>query len=480
MNYFASVSSNPHKTSFIAEVKKALPFTPNGQQQQVIDQLTDFIWSPNDHEIFVLKGYAGTGKTNLISAITKALKYIKIKSVLLAPTGRAAKVLSHSSQKPVSTIHKKIFKKDLSSDGTMMFSLGENLHKNSLFIVDEASMINVESDTSLYQNNLLESLFEYVFSGDNCKLIFVGDTAQLPPVGSNESPALDEKYLKQNYHLNISSYELTEVARQRSESGILFNATKLRESLISPEFILPKLEVTNDVININGEELEDALNSAYSNYGQENVIIVTRSNKRANLFNQNVRNRIYLFEDDLCSGDKLMIVKNNYFWLKEDKPEAGFIANGDMAEITRITRREKLYGFNFTDCNIKLCDYENLDEFSVKIITDSLYTDSTALSKEQQNQLFQEVMLDCEEIPDRWGKMAYLKKSHHFNALQVKFAYSITCHKAQGGQWPCVFIDHGYVTDEMLDHNFIRWLYTALTRATDKVYLINFNPLLIN
>lgn len=472
--------SNPHKISFISEVKRSLPFEPNVQQVEAIEKLTDFIFSTNDNEIFVLRGYAGTGKTNLISAITKALKFLKLKSVLLAPTGRAAKVLSHTSQKPVSTIHKKIFKKDFTDEGNMMFSLSDNLHKNSIFIVDEASMINVESETSLYQNNLLESLFEYVFSGQFCKLIFVGDSAQLPPVGSNESPALDVKFLKQNFHLNINTYELTQVARQKAESGILYNATKLRESLSSSEFILPKLEVTKDVLNINGEELEDALNSAYSNYGQENVIIVTRSNKRANLFNQNVRNRVYLFEDDLCSGDKLMIVKNNYFWLQNEKSDIGFIANGDMAEITRIRKREKLYGFNFADCSIKLCDYEGIEEMDVKIITDSLFTDSTALSKEQQNLLFQEVLMDCEEIPDKWGKMAYLKKSQHFNALQVKFAYSITCHKAQGGQWPCVFIDHGYVTDEMLDHNFIRWLYTALTRATEKVYLINFNPLLIN
>lgn len=464
---------------FIKEVNFYLPFIPNNQQTELIDKLSTFFLSSNENEIFVLKGYAGTGKTNVISAVTKALQAFKVKTVLMAPTGRAAKVLSVTAQKQVSTIHKKIFKKDMNSEGATFFSLAENLHKNTLFIVDEASMINIESESSLYENNLLESLFEYVFSGENCKLMFVGDTAQLPPVGSNESPALNVNFLKQSYHLTISTYELTEVARQRSESGILYNATKLRQSLTDEKFIVPKIETTPDVKNITGDELEDALQNAYRNYGSENVIIVTRSNKRANLFNQNVRNRIYLYEDDLCSGDKLMVVKNNYYWLQEEKTETNFIANGDMAEISRITKREKLYGFNFTECSLKFLDYEHLPEMQVKIITDSLFSDSTSLTPQQQNLLFQEVMLDCEDLPEKWAKMAYLKRSPHFNALQVKFSYAITCHKAQGGQWPCVFIDHGYLTDEMLDVNLIRWFYTALTRATEQVYLINFSPLLL-
>ena len=473
------MQSNTAKLNFISAIKSALPFSPNSQQAEAIDKLSNFIFDTKENELFILKGYAGTGKTNLIAGITKALPTIKAKSVLLAPTGRAAKVLSNSSQKQASTIHKKIFKQVLSSDGNMMFSLAENLHTNTLFIVDEASMINVEAESSLYQNNILESLFEYVFSGTNCKLIFVGDTAQLPPVGSNESPALDIDFLKKSFHLTVVSYELTEVARQKSESGILFNATKLRESLKSENFQIPKMEIANDVVNLQGDELEDAINSAYSKYGEENVIIVTRSNKRANLFNQNVRNRIYLFEEDLCTGDKLMVVKNNYFWLNEEKKDSGFIANGDMLEITRITNREKLYGFNFTDCTLRFTDNDELPELSAKIITDSLFTDAPALNKDQQNLLFQEVMHDCEDVPEKWQKMLYLKKSPFFNALQVKFSYAVTCHKAQGGQWPCVFIDHGFLTDELLDRNLIRWLYTALTRATEKVYLVNFNKLLI-
>ncbi len=466
--------TNP--SQFVNAVIASLPFDPNQQQSELIQKISNFLFSTNDNELFILKGYAGTGKTNLVAAVTKALPSIKLKSVLMAPTGRAAKVLSNSAGKVASTIHKKIFKKDM-DEGQMMFSLSENNHNDTLFIVDEASMINVESENSLYQNNLLESLFEYVFSGTNCKLIFVGDTAQLPPVGTDKSAALDPKYLKQNFHLTVHSYELTDVARQRAQSGILHNATKLRESLLGEKFILPKLEITKDVVNLTGDELEDALNSAYSKYGEDDVIIVTRSNKRANLFNQNVRNRIRLFEEDLCTGDKLMVVKNNYFWLGDAK-DAGFIANGDMAEIKRIGKREKLYGFNFTDCSLKLVDHDS-DELDVKIITDSLFSDAPSLTPEQQQLFFSEVMLDCEDVTEKWKKMLYLKKSPFFNALQVKFSYAVTCHKAQGGQWPCVFIDHGFLSDEMLDLNLIRWLYTALTRATEQVYLINFNPQLL-
>ena len=466
--------TNP--SQFVNAVIASLPFEPNQQQSELIQKISNFLFSENENELFILKGYAGTGKTNLIAAVTKALPSIKLKSVLMAPTGRAAKVLSNSAGKVASTIHKKIFKKD-SDDGQMRFSLSENNHVNTLFIVDEASMINVESENSLYQNNLLESLFEYVFSGTNCKLIFVGDTAQLPPVGTDKSAALDPKYLKQNFHLTVHAHELTDVARQRAQSGILHNATKLRESLLGEKFVLPKLEITKDVVNLTGDELEDALNNAYSKYGEDDVIIVTRSNKRANLFNQNVRNRIRLFEEDLCTGDKLMVVKNNYFWLGDAK-DAGFIANGDMAEIKRIGKREMLYGFNFTDCSLKLVDHDS-DEIDVKIITDSLFSDAPSLTPEQQQLFFNEVMLDCEDLTEKWKKMLYLKKSPFFNALQVKFSYAVTCHKAQGGQWPCVFIDHGFLSDEMLDLNLIRWLYTALTRATEQVYLVNFNPQLM-
>ncbi|MDX2173565.1 MAG: AAA family ATPase [Bacteroidota bacterium] len=457
-------------------VKSKLPFTANSDQSIAITKICKFIFNKYERSVFLLKGYAGTGKTNLISAFTKALPSIKWKSVLLAPTGRAAKVLSTYSQKPAFTIHKKIFKKQIGNDGLIYFSLAENTHTNTLFIVDEASMISADSGNSQQIfNNLLENLFEYVYSGLNCKLILIGDTAQLPPVGSNDSPALNPVYLKRNYHLNIFLFELTEVARQRLESGILLNATNLRNSLFNTEFVLPKLISTPDVVKLNGEELEDTINSSVSKYGEDNVVIITRSNKSANLYNQTYRNRIKYFEEDLCTGDKLMIVKNNYFWLPENNGEAGFIANGDMAEITKINKRETIYNFNFCDCVLRFIDYPNLPDQQVKLIIDSLYTDNPSITTEEQKKLFNEVLADMSDEPSRLLRMNYVKKSPHYNALQVKFSYAITCHKSQGGQWPIVFIDQGFLKDENVAEGFVRWLYTALTRATEKVYLINFN-----
>ncbi len=457
-------------------VKNKLPFSPNADQTIAITKICKFIFNTYERSVFILKGYAGTGKTNLIAAFTKALPTVKWKSVLLAPTGRAAKVLSGYSQLPAFTIHKKIFKKQIGADGVIHFSLAENLHTNTLFIVDEASMISADSGAAQQLfNNILENLFEYVYSGTNCKLILIGDTAQLPPVGSTDSPALNPNYLKNNFHLNIFLFELTEVARQRLESGILLNATNLRNTLTHKEFSLPKLICTTDVVKLDGEELEDTINSAVSNYGEENVIIITRSNKRANQYNQNFRNRIKYFDEDLCAGDKLMIVKNNYFWLPENNGEAGFIANGDMAEITKITKREENYNFNFCDCILKFIDYPTLPPQQVKIITDCLFTDSPALTTDDQKKLFNAVLADAGDEPIRAIRMNYVKNSEYYNALQVKFSYAVTCHKSQGGQWPIVFIDQGFLSDENVDEGFIRWLYTAITRATEKVYLINFN-----
>ncbi len=465
---------------FESMVKSALPFTANSDQDVAIKKISEFIFDKNERSVFVLKGYAGTGKTNLISAFTKVLPNIKWRSVLLAPTGRAAKVIGNYSQKEAFTIHKKIFRKMPGENGAVIFSLAENLHRNTLFIVDEASMISADTPgESGFFNNLLENLFEYVYSGDNCKLILIGDTAQLPPVNSNDSPALDINYLKSAFHLNIRSVELKEVARQQTESGILLNATELRIILANEEFVFPKLVCTNDVINVQGDELEDTLNSVISKYGEENVIIITRSNKRANLFNQNFRNRIKLYEENICTGDKIMIVKNNYFWLGDNKDSAGFIANGDIAEITRINKRETIYDFNFLDCSIKFSDYENLPEQQVKIITNCLYSDTPALTPEEQKKLYTNVIHDTADEPNRALKMSYLRQSPYYNALQVKFSYAITCHKSQGGQWPVVFIDQGFIKEENVDKNFVRWLYTAITRASEKVYLINFNTLFI-
>lgn len=461
------------EAEFVSRVRANLPFSPTPDQQTAIEKISSFIITTDERGVFILKGFAGTGKTNLISAVTRALPDIKWRSVLLAPTGRAAKVISGYSGKQALTIHKKIYRKH-SEDGRVTFFPAENLHKNTLFIVDEASMINA-SETENSYGNLLEDLFEYVYSGENCKIILVGDVAQLPPVGSSESPALNVQYLKSAFHLNIRFIELTQVARQQTDSGILFNATLLRESLFN-ENETPAFECFPDFVRLAGDELEDTLNSALSKYGEENVIIITRSNKRANLFNQSFRNRIKLYEEDLCTGDRLMIVKNNYFWAGENTG-LSFIANGDMAEITRISKRETLYGFNFTDCTVRLCDYENLPDQEVKLITDCLHSEHPALSNDQQRALYNAVLEDVMDEPSKSIRINYLRSSTYYNALQVKFAYAITCHKSQGGQWPVVFIDQGFLKEENVDVNFKRWLYTAITRATEKVYLINFNDL---
>ena len=423
----------------------------------------------------VIKGYAGTGKTNMVAALSKTLPNFKWKSVLLAPTGRAAKVLSNYSKKPAQTIHKKIFTKIPTHDGGVTFSLAENKHTNTIFVVDEASMIGLDNPASdSVYHSLLESLLEYVFSGTNCKIILVGDTAQLPPIGSNESPALNIDYLKASYDLIIKHIELKQVARQEDASGILKNATHLRDCIVNFEDEFPKISLHKDVVRLTGEDLEDALNTAYSNYGFNDVLLVTRSNKRANLFNQAVRARVRYMDEDLCGGDLMMVVKNNYFWLDE-KSEAGFIANGDSLEIKKIVRRKELYGFNFAECIVKLSDYENTPELSLNLLLDSIYTEVPSLTKDQQQELFANVMEDVADEPIKGLRMAYLRKNPYFNALQVKFNYAVTCHKAQGGQWPCVFIDQGYLTKEMLNVEYIRWLYTAFTRASERVYLMNFS-----
>ncbi len=467
-NYF-------NKNSFTTTFLSYLNFVPTTDQSQLINLLSEFISNTNEREILVIKGYAGTGKTNMVAALSKTLPSFKWRSVLLAPTGRAAKVLSNYSKKPAQTIHKKIFIKIPTHDGGVAFSLAENKHTNTIFVVDEASMIGLDnpSSDSIY-HSLLESLLEYVFSGTNCKIILVGDTAQLPPIGSNESPALNIDYLKASYNLQIKHIELKQVARQEDASGILKNATHLRECIINFKDEFPKISLHKDVVRLTGEDLEDALNTAYSNYGFNDVLLVTRSNKRANLFNQAVRARVRYMDEDLCGGDLMMVVKNNYFWLDE-KSEVGFIANGDSLEIKKIVRRKELYGFNFAECIVKLSDYENIPELTVNLLLDSIYTEVPSLTKDQQQELFANVMEDVADEPIKGLRMAYLRKNPYFNALQVKFNYAVTCHKAQGGQWPCVFIDQGYLTKEMLNVEYIRWLYTAFTRASEKVYLMNFS-----
>ena len=466
-----SVISQEH--TFKQNVLSCLPFEANSTQKEAVGLLSSFLFNTDDRGVFVLKGYAGTGKSNLISALTMALPTIRWRSVLLAPTGRAAKVLSYYAKRPAQTIHKKIFRKIQNGDGSVYFALAENLHRRSVFIIDEASMIGTNKSEAVYENSLLDNLFEYVYSGQDCKIILVGDTAQLPPVGSNESYALNENYLKSAFHINVSSFEMKDVARQKTDSGVLAVATDIRDAIGSNPFVLPKIVCNKDVQRLSGEDLEFALNDAIGKYGEDEVVIICRSNKTSNLYNRHYRNRIKYFEEDLCVGDKIMVVKNNYFWLEENA-ETAFIANGDTAEIVRISKREDCYGFSFCDCIIRLSDYPNLPEMQVKIMTSALYTDSPALNETEQRRLYEEVMADMTDEPLKHVRMAYLKKSPYYNALQVKFKYAITCHKSQGGQWPFVFIDMGFVKVEDLNDNFYRWLYTAITRAREKVVLVNF------
>ena len=464
---------------FYRKVVDGFPYEPTKSQKYAIWRIIKFLAIKDDKSLFVLKGYAGTGKTTVVSTFIKKLNIVSLKTVLLAPTGRAAKVLSQYSGKTAFTIHKKIYRVAMQADGSMRMARSQNLHKNTVFIVDEASMIPDDTgsgDMSFFSaRSLLEDLISYVYEGENCKLILIGDTAQLPPVGLDISPALDIEHLKRAYSLTIHTSELTEVMRQSLESGILANATNIRNR-ISDESQQAFLSLTgfDDVVSITGLELEDALNDAFSGGEPDDTIVITRSNKRANIFNKEIRNRILFRESEIAAGDLMMVVKNNYFWLDEDS-KAGFIANGDIIELLRIEKTEELYGFRFADVTIRLTDYPGEKELQVKIILDTIDSVSPALTSEQNQRLFQEVMADYEDIPSRRKRLELVKKNPFFNALQVKFSYALTCHKTQGGQWPVVFIDQGFVTDEMINREFYRWLYTAFTRATKKLYLINFN-----
>jgi len=454
------------------------PYQPTSNQKELIKNLSAFLLdtlSPN--RLFLLKGYAGTGKTTIISSFVKNLKYIKRYSVLLAPTGRAAKVLSAYSGRLASTIHRKIYFLNTRPDGTLNMVLSKNKHKDTIFFVDEASMIpdDTGSNSLFTFSNLLEDLLRYVYSGQNCLLVLIGDTAQLPPVGLDISPALDIDFLRQAYPYDIFSYELKEVVRQSLDSGILANATDIRNSILSEEKHLRiRLKDFKDIQQITGAELEDELNSAFSQSGSEETIVITRSNKRANIFNQEIRNRILYQENEISSGDLLMVVKNNYFWLDSDaKPY--FIANGDIIQIARINKYEDFYGFRFADVDVSLPDYPELNEFNLKILLDTIMIEGPSLSQKDNNRLFEEVMKDYYELPTRRMRIEATKNNPWFNALQIKFAYSLTCHKTQGGQWETVFIDQGYLTDEMINTEYFRWLYTAITRATKKLYLVNFH-----
>lgn len=460
-------------------MKNTITYTPTSDQLILIGKLSQFILSKEINKAFLLKGFAGTGKTTMVSVLVNILPHLKLESVLLAPTGRAAKVLSSYSQQKAQTIHKAIYKTIISEHGFNIL-LRENTNKNTVFIVDEASMIAAEKQeiSGLFPtSNILEDLMTFIFSGENCSLIFVGDTSQLPPVGTSLSLALNIDYLKTAFHLNIDTFELSEVVRQSEHSGILSNATHIRKLVKQQEneFGLFKTAGCKDVLRINGDELEDMLNTAYSQSGDTETIIICRSNKRANLFNSAIRQRILYREGEINAGDKIMIVKNNYFWLSK-RSKAGFIANGDIAEVKRIKNKEILAGtYNFVDATIRLIDYPDEKDIDVKLLLNTLKTDTPSLSYEENKRLYNEIAADYVHITDKYQRLKLMHTNPYLNALQIKFAYAMTCHKTQGGQWENVFIEQGYLTDEMINSDYLRWLYTAVTRATERLYLVNFN-----
>ena len=461
-----------------AQIKNNFPFTPTTEQENTIERLAEFLLSDNDRKFFLLCGYAGTGKTSLISALVRTMEQLERKTVLLAPTGRAAKVFSSYSGKSAHTIHKCIYRQKSIMDSTT-FTLSENRAQNTLFIVDEASMISNESNAG--SGGLLDDLIEFVYSGRGCTLLLLGDTAQLPPVGEMQSPALTESYLRSMF-LDVTSVELKQVMRQLDDSGILYNATMLRQRIEDEEvYELPQIRIKgfDDICNVQGEELIEAIETCYNKAGMDETIILCRSNKRANVYNEGIRRRILYREEELSRGDMLMIVKNNYYWRevlgKEDKTlleKLDFIANGDMAEIIRVHGTEEMYGFRFADVTLSLIDYEDC-EIDVKIMLDTLNSESPSLTREENERLFNAVWEDYPEIRSKRKRMEEIRKNPYYNALQVKYGYAVTCHKAQGGEWRRVFIDQGYISEDMISPDYYRWLYTAFTRASEKLYLVN-------
>lgn len=449
-------------------------FIPTQGQATVMRHLTAFLLSVKQNPTYILRGYAGTGKTTLVTTLVKVLPMIGMDYVLMAPTGRAAKVMSGYTQRPASTIHKKVYQAQAFPDGSIRMTRAQNKHKNTLFIVDEASMIGEEHEFG--SRSLLDDLLEYVFSGEQCKLLLIGDTAQLPPVGTDESPALDIDYLQSQFPLTIATYELTEVKRQALESGILSNATHLREALTDDRnsYPLPLFDLHfADTDRIDPETFEELLYRAFDgDHGNESVIIC-KSNKRANLFNQAVRSRILNIEGEIATGDRLMIVKNNYYWA-DGNQNISFIANGDMAEIKKIARYEELYGFRFADVVLGFPDYPESPDIEVKIILDTLNSSSASLTEEENTRFREAVEADYMDIPNRRERYKAMKRNPWFNALQVKFAYALTCHKTQGGQWRQVFVDSSLNQKEELEKEDLRWLYTAVTRAQERLCFVNF------
>ncbi len=507
-------------------ILRALGLSPTVEQEQAIDLFSRFMTDSDEQVVMILRGSAGTGKTTLAAAIVKALVRLKQKLILLAPTGRAAKVFSLYAGYPAYTIHRRIYRQKTAGD-LSAFNLNNNLNRDTLFIIDEASMISNQGlgESAFGSGFLLDDLMQFVYNGQNCRMLLIGDKAQLPPVGEEESPALMADVLR-GYGMTVYECDLNQVLRQSEDSGILWNATRIRETfsrneeggmrnentseadnslhgnLIPPStFHLPqiKVDVFTDITVVPGDELIESLSSSYSRVGMDETMVITRSNKRANIYNQGIRNTILDREDELCRGDLLMIVKNNYFWeirneelemRNDDNTKGGdggmqgnqhssslishssFIANGDLAVVQRVRNIHELYGFRFAEVTMTFPDYDDY-ELTAMVILDTLTSEAPALTREQHEQLFNAVLEDYADIPNKTDRIAKLKTDRYYNALQVKFAYAVTCHKAQGGQWAHIYLDQGYMTDDMLTPDYIHWLYTAFTRATEKLFLVN-------
>jgi len=467
---------NTKTKKFYSILKQDFPFETTSKQNVFLEQVSEFVENPNSADIFVLKGYAGTGKTTIISTLVNNLRQINKNSVLLAPTGRASKVISNYSGKKAFTIHKKIYFPKVKSIN-VSFVLQPNKHKNTIFIVDEASMISdITSDNKMFANgSVLDDLISYVYSGENCKLIFIGDTAQLPPVHLDISPALDQDKLALQYQKEINHIELDQVMRQEENSGILHNATQIREILKESYITDFQFDINpfKDIIRLTySDQIQEAIYDSYQQNGIEETSFIVRSNKIANQYNQQIRNKILGRENELSAGDLLMVVKNNYFWIKPSD-EAGFIANGDIIEVLEIFKIIELYSFRFAKVKVRMIDYPNQKNFETILLLDTLSSEMPSLTFEEQNRLYQEIMADYENEKSQYKKYKNVKENEYFNALQVKFSYAVTCHKAQGGQWNTIFVEQPYLPNG-IDRDYLRWLYTALTRAKEKVYLIGF------
>ncbi len=456
------------------QIKENFPYQPTPEQEFALKSLSEFLLAPRNEAVFLLRGYAGTGKTSLVAALVRTLDKLQQKSVLLAPTGRAAKVFSAYAQHPAFTIHKKIYRQQSFSNEMNNFSVNDNLTTHTLYVVDEASMISNEglSGSMFGTGRLLDDLVQFVYSGQGCRLLLMGDTAQLPPVGEEQSPALFADVLK-GYGLEVLEADLTQVVRQEQQSGILWNATRLRQ-LIAEEscYSLPKIRITGfaDIKVLPGNELIDELSSCYDCDGPDETIVICRSNKRANIYNSGIRAQVLWREDELNTGDLLMVAKNNYFWTGK---EMDFIANGETAVVRRMRRTREMYGFRFADVTLSFPDRDDF-ELEVNLLLDTLHTDAPALPKADNDRLFYTVLEDYSDVSSKRERMKKMKADPYYNALQVKYAYAVTCHKAQGGQWKNVFLDQGYMTDDLLTPDYFRWLYTAFTRATGTLYLVNY------